>query len=362
MGVETKRLQYVDVVKGIAIVMVVFYHLLAPCLGKTIINHLMDPFLVSFFFFSGFFYKPGKRSVGESIKNRAKSLMVPFFRYSLFFWLVGTIYLVATESETIKEAFLCLRNFLCGCIWNRVIQDWFGWEYYSLGKRYFFLADFWFLLSMLFASILFFLIADWALCSRAKALLTVLLLFVVTGICQNFSVSLPYNIQLVPYWTAFMLLGAFAGQQKLFELPSLSNAARWGAGAALLITGIVVCMVKEPSPNQFRGSFGENEVVSMLCCIAAGILVIWGLGLLCRMAEQSGARVKEVAWLGSHSLIIYLYHMFFAWIICIITGFSIRYEEPTDAGTIAKSVLLTAACLGLTIIRNMIEDRLKKHQ
>ena len=153
MAEEKKRLQYVDVIKGIGILFVVFLHLIAPCAFKnTVLNHLTEIFVVAFFFFSGYFYRPGKRSLGENIKNRAKSLMFPFFRFSLFFWLVGSIYLVATKAEPLVEAFLCLRNFLAGCIWNRVIQGWFNWEYYSLGKRYFFLADFWFLIAMLFAS------------------------------------------------------------------------------------------------------------------------------------------------------------------------------------------------------------------
>ena len=223
---KAKRLQYVDVIKGIAIIWIIIYHLLAPCAIKTVVNKLAELFLAVFFFYSGFFYKPGKRSFGENIRNKAKSLMVPFFRYSLGFWTAGTVYLVARKNETIKEALLCLRNFFAGWIWNRTIQNWFGWEYYSLGKRYYFLADFWFLIAMLFASILLFLIADKVLESGKTAIPTAAALFAVTGLCVRFSVVLPYNIQLVPYWTAFMLLGAFAGSWMGSKYPALPNA-RW---------------------------------------------------------------------------------------------------------------------------------------
>ena len=34
------------------------------------------------------------------------------------------------------------------------------WDYYSLGKRYLFLADFWFLIALFLSSVLFFPIAD----------------------------------------------------------------------------------------------------------------------------------------------------------------------------------------------------------
>ena len=51
-----KRLNYVDMMKGIATIEIVCYHLLAPNAFKSeVIDHLLMPLLVSFFFFAGFF-------------------------------------------------------------------------------------------------------------------------------------------------------------------------------------------------------------------------------------------------------------------------------------------------------------------
>lgn len=362
MATEKKRMQFIDAVKGIAIIWIVLYHLLAPCAFKNVVIHLTELFLVSFFFYSGYFYKPGKRTFGENMKNRAKSLMIPFFRYSLCFWGVGTVYLVATKTETIKEAFLCLRNFFAGCIWNRVIQDWFGWEYYSLGKRYFYLADFWFLLAMLFASILFFLIADHVLQSEVALILTVLALFAVTGFCQHFAWVLPYNIQLAPFWTAFMLLGAYAGQKNLAEFPVLPRGASTALAVGLVAIGIVIAMLKEASANLFRGSFGENEVLSMVLCIIAAVSFCWGISILFAQLEKAGVRLTEIAWVGSHSLFLYLFHMFYAWILSVITGFSVFYEETVSAGVLAGSILMVVACVFLGILRGILDDKMKKAQ
>lgn len=63
-----------------------------------------------------------------------------------------------------------------------------------------------------------------------------------TGCLVQSGISLPYNLQLVPYWTAFMLLGANAGQQKLFDLPALSGGSRWGLGIALLVIGTALSL------------------------------------------------------------------------------------------------------------------------
>ena len=127
-----------------------------------------------YFFYSGYFYKPGKKAITKSIADRSKALAVPFFKYSLVFWGIGSIYLVLTKNETVKEAFACLRNFYIGCIWNRVIQDWFHLEYYSLEKRYFYLADFWFLIALFLSSLFFFWFIDRILISKKNFLLQVM--------------------------------------------------------------------------------------------------------------------------------------------------------------------------------------------
>ena len=296
--------------------------------------------------------------MGENLKVRAKALLVPFFKYSIFFWIVGSAYLLITKSETLMEALYCLRNFYAGCIWNRVIQNWFGWEYYSLGKRYFFLADFWFLIALFFSSVLFFLIVD-RTASKVKTAVTVVILFVITGICKTAAIDLPYNIQLVPFWTALMLLGAASGREKLFEKPLFSGTSGWFVSLALLAAGVAVSMWKEPATNLFRGTFGSSEIAGMLLCILAAILIIPGLSGLCMLVEKTEKiRVKELSWLGSHSLLVYLYHMFFAWALCIITGFSMNYQEPASGEVMAGSILLILGSLGLVILRYAIIDRI----
>ena len=359
MSEGKKRLATVDALKGLAILCIVSYHLLAPCAVKTLTMQAGETMLMLFFFCSGYFYKPGKRTIGENIRNRLKATMIPFVGYALLFWLIGSVWMVAAGTESMMEAIWCLRNFFGGCIWNRVIQGWFGWEYHNLGSRYPFLADFWFLLALLLASMLFFLIADRVLSSRGKTLASAAVLLAVTGVLQALHVDLPYNLQLIPFWTVFLLLGAMAGQMKLIENPPLTGAKGWVAGILSLAAGIAICMAKEPCINVFRGSFGGNEVVQMLLCTAASLLVIFGLAMICRLAEEAGVRMKELAWLGSHSMTMYIWHMFLAWIMCNITGFSMRYPATADAGLVLKSVLLTAVCLLLCILLAIAEERLK---
>ena len=354
-----KRLNYVDMVKGIAILIIILYHLAAPGSYRSFLDHTMESMLLLFFFFSGFFYRPGKKTFAENVKSRAKALLIPFFAYSLVFWAVGTVYLLASDQAPLSETLACLRNFYGGCIWNRTIQSWFGWEYYSLGKRYLFLADFWFLLSLLFAGILFFAIADRVLKSAGKTLAAAGILAAMTAVLRSFAVALPYNLQLVPFWAALLLLGAFAGQYRLFEPKKLSGAREWIAAVAALAAGIALDLLKTPNNNLFRGSFEPVEAVNLLLSLTAALLTGWGLGELCRLAELSGLRVKELAWIGSHSLTFFIYHMFYGWIVSLLTGIPILYRETADTAAVWKSLLLSAVVIVLCAVTALVSDRIR---
>ena len=360
METKAKRLQYVDALKGIGILWIIFYHLTAEGGLKTyVLNPLMELFLVLFFFFSGYFHKPNKTPIGKSIGKRALSLLVPFVVYALIFWVIGTLYLTLTNQAPFMETLGCLRNFFIGAIWNRDIQGWFHWEYYSLGKRYFYLADFWFLLAMFFASVLFFLIIDKILKKAPIALGVATILFALTGVCVGLHFTLPYNLHMVPYWTAFMVLGAFVGNRKLIELPSLERGPKYAIGVTMLVASIAIALLKTPALNQFRGSFGgDNEVVSMLLCIASALPFLGGIGILFQQFEQDGLRFNEASWLGTHSFTYYLFHMFYAWLLSIIFGFSVLKMEWWVGLLVAMASI--ALCTGQCLLMDFIARKMKE--
>ena len=363
MNTKPQRLKFVDMVKGLSIIMVVCYHLLAPSAFKTdVLNHFMFPFLAAFFIFSGYFYKPGKRTYAENVKARAKALLLPFVIYGVIFWFIASVYMLIVNQITVVEALACLRNFFAGCIWNRVIQNWFGWEYYSLGSRYMFLAGFWFLPALFFASVIFFPIADRTLDSAKKSITAAAGLFLLSGVLRIFKVDLPYNWQLVPFWAGFMLLGALSRTKSLFELPAVDGAKGWAYALVSMAAGLAIGFWREPVLNNFRGTFPEPEFLSMVFCILASILFVWGLGNAFRMIETTGVRVTELAWVGENSMTIYLFHYFFAWVLSIIFGLSLRYTEPLEPGFFAKSAALTAASFALCVLYAIVQNKIKEQK
>ena len=362
-----KRLGYIDAIKGLAILVVVLHHLMPQLAASPVFEHLGGTFLLMFFCLAGYFYSPGKRTYAANLKSKLKSLMIPFFKYSFIFWLAGTVYHMIVNKLSLLESLCCLRNFYAGSIWNRVIQDAFGWDYHHLGKLYMFLADFWFLLALAFAYVLFLAIADWSLKSVKRSIFTMLSLIVVEAVLLRFNVTLPYNIQNTPYFAMLLLFGAFLRRTEFFSMfeTRFSVTAEWVAGIILFIAGIIVSMYVEPAGNLFRGVFGQNQITAMLGITAASFLLLCGLGILMRRLELLGVRIKELCYLGENSLYIYIFHVFFAFFICNLTGIplpSASSEEypPTVKGFIVSGALVivcTLLSLGVAYLENRRKSR-----
>lgn len=353
-----QRVKYVDMVKGLAILSIAMYHIVAPGVLKSIFAGMSCVLFFAFFFYSGYFYKVGKTGIKDGIVARAKSLLVPFFTYSISFWLVGSVVLIIRAEETIMDALCCLRNFFAGSIWNRVIQDWFGWEYHSLGKNYPFLADFWFLPAMFIASILFIILVEKVSRSLIPQIITVVVLLASTGVLRFFEISLPYNLQLIPYWTAIILLGQIGRTVKIFD--KLSGAAAWITGIAASVIPIGIAAYFSLGAKMFRGEFDKPEPLMMIAVFLLGFIETYGVSLVCKQLEDSGVKVDKFAYLGSHSIYLYMYHVFVAWIICMITGFSMRYDPKTVTGEqLAISILLTAVSISISILISICADKIK---
>lgn len=95
-----QRLDYIDVAKGVGILLVVWAHILTIGPSHKLIYAFHMPF---FFFVSALLFKPEKyTSVVELIKKRAKRLLLPYFLYSVATWCIwaGFRYLRGDEVDS----------------------------------------------------------------------------------------------------------------------------------------------------------------------------------------------------------------------------------------------------------------------
>lgn len=125
---ETKRKKYLDIAKGIGIILVVWAHASGP--GSRYINLFHMPM---FFFISGLLFNE-RNSCEQFIANKIKSLYIPFLTWNLIFYLIEY-----SLSRNIENKEFNLDSFL-----NVVFQIEAGVNKSSfLGATWFLAALFW---------------------------------------------------------------------------------------------------------------------------------------------------------------------------------------------------------------------------
>ena len=198
------------------------------------------------------------------------------------------------------------------------------------------------------------------ICRGIKSILiAVVVMLLITGVLRGFSISLPYNLQLIPFWTALMLMGSAGRELNVFT--RLKGKAAWITGVIVSAVGIGVSIYLGWGAKLFRGEFNKPEVVTMIVLFILGNVTVWGMSVLCKQIEDTGLKVDKLAYLGSHSIFIYMYHYFIAWLISMFTGFSLRYKaNDVTATTLAISIVLAIVSIALSIVISICADKLKK--
>lgn len=83
---KTKRLQYVDIARGIAMICIILGHL-----GNPAINRVVFTFHVPIFFFITGYFTSTKRSLPKFTKNKIRTLLVPYAISCLAIIILGTM-------------------------------------------------------------------------------------------------------------------------------------------------------------------------------------------------------------------------------------------------------------------------------
>lgn len=115
-----KRVDYIDVLKGIGILLVIIGHHLLEV--NPIIAWINSFHMPMFFFVSGYLWK-NKQSTIELVKNKAKSLLYPYFTLSAivmvfhFFWYNIIFTKSVPETTTLKVLVLTISTFGYHAFW-----------------------------------------------------------------------------------------------------------------------------------------------------------------------------------------------------------------------------------------------------
>lgn len=242
---EERRIEWVDLLKGIAILWLVLYHM-------HVFDWMRSPVPV-FFFLSGLFFSEGK-SLGSFVSKKAKALLVPL----LFFFVLGVIAsalksLMQGESYTFPPLWLFatlipaeanVTNPLgVGAIW--FLMSLFEIYLIYYGLRLVSKNNWWLLLS----AVLLLLISCVTLSFYAHG--SLFYLFYTFGFCLYFIVAHLLRDKVlygkIPVWLLFVAVVAYF--VRLIEVPNWLVANEMGGAfltrirGLISITGLIVILV-----------------------------------------------------------------------------------------------------------------------
>lgn len=182
---QKKRLEWLDIAKGMAIILMVLGHTSIP---SSISNFIWAFHMPLFFIASGFTTNWERYKVGYFAIHKAKTILLPFLIYSVILLLL---------SQASSERVL-LSDFLK--------QGWISWAL-------------WFIPVLYCATILARLV--FLVCNKYMRIIIVLAYLAVAGIFSYYKIQLPWSLSTVPIAIVFVFVGIVL--RKKSQIQSLSQ-------------------------------------------------------------------------------------------------------------------------------------------
>lgn len=192
----TKRLTYIDIARGIAIICIVLGHL-----GNATINKIVFTFHVPIFFFITGYFTTDKLPIKNFINNKFKTLIIPYICTCCIIIFLGT--LKAFLGNGIHDALNAFINWLYASLYGA--GDSYTDPFYIKG-----IGAIWFLLATFWGSIFLRLALNF---KENFRMLFIIILFII-GHVSSTIIWLPFSIQAGMCASFFMYIGFLFKQIK----------------------------------------------------------------------------------------------------------------------------------------------------
>ena len=278
-SIPNQRLPYIDIVKTIALILIVYSHT-AHCYGQV---YLGSFFIAAFFLMSGYTYKP-ILSWKTYLAKRTKRLLIPYFFFNVIFIILCRhfslydilgIFYSRFKIDIVGESMPVMLRSLNGPLW-------------------FFTAMF--LTDILFIGVI--KITDFKKKNKLIHFFIIFILLVTSFLLNQVPLLLPWSLDMVPFFTLFMYLGHLCFRYNMFD--SLQG---WKMILAVIVL-IVACKVNG-SINLSIRVYGQ----SILLCLLTGTLGTFLLVWMGKSIENTAVGCFLAA-VGKHTLTIFSLQMF----------------------------------------------------
>lgn len=361
-----KRIDELDMVKGICMIYVFFRHL-CELTGVnvyhvsfySVFDCCTEAAMFLFVLLSGYVYK-SKGSVGHDIRNKVKQLLVPYLTYCAFFTVTYFIRYVLIDGMTFS---LFLRNTLSNVLAKPNL------DIPALGTganvmRYAF-VPYWYIAEIFMAFVLFIIVSKWVESGglRAKIIAAACLL---AGSCllmhldlrgllvNTFTSRVSYFMVIINVvgFAVILMIGFILRQFRIFDIEAHKRSFTGILFALCMIFTVVQIALYDNQYALQYGKWGQYGLWSVGITTLTGFTLTYSLICISYYLKRLHPLKTVLLFIGSNTLDILLLHFGIAELFCMILGcWSPIYDADYPAELFAwwhfaAVVLLTSAVIG----------------
>ncbi|MBC1233402.1 acyltransferase family protein [Listeria booriae] len=303
-----KRLNWIDNLRGLGMILVVWAHMNIPFALETIIYSFHMPL---FFFISGYLYKKNNATFKEVLTKKATGLLIPYFFFATLSLPFGiAISIFRGESWSIMGSFMNYF-YLDGSV---------GWN-----------SPIWFLIVLFLIEISYFLI------DRIKGYnsMFIVLCFVIGYVFSNTRMEFPLGLNIVFYGLVFYYIG---------QVLNVNNILGWlFVNKFRVMATLVLCIglnVLFGFVLNSRVSIYHNELGNYLWFYIAAISACLALFILFKGSPS----YRILTFIGTNSIVIMSTHYFFKYGFDVADSF-VTYGLLTQERSLWISIMETVFIL-----------------
>lgn len=269
-----KRIEWLDSLKGLAIILVVWGHLNIPLEAETIIYSFHMPL---FFFISGYLFKNNNRSLKEYVQRKVNSLLIPYFCFAALS-IPFAIYLDFVYHAGFSPSRLLINFFfLNGSV---------GWN-----------APIWFLVVLFLVQVIYFVING----SKINNAVFIIFSFIIGYVFALSGYRYPLGLHVVSWGLVFYYLGNTARKKLIIEKITHTKAKLLIFLLLFAVLNIVFGLILNKRISVFLNVVG-NYLYFYLSAIA-------GIFFICSLFYKM-PKLKVFNFFGKNTLLILGTHYF----------------------------------------------------
>jgi len=293
-----RRFDYVDIAKGIGIMLVVMGH----------IEYAYVPFCGSvhiplFFILSGYLYdidKPQNKNFGELAGKRVKRLLIPYFIYNMVLYIKYLLKLVLSHTFTVKLGLQGFFGFVySSALFYKNVPAEENFEGFVFGN-----GPLWFLTAMAVSSIVFYFIIYYVLkhqYNMKKIIVSAVVLCAASFVlCRFLPIYLPWSAEMALLGTVFMLIGMC---MRKYQVVERTMKMYWLPVACVLLFAVLHHI--NGTANMALQDYGRFMPVYLMLGLLGTLVVLW----MSLWFAKNNVMNRALSYVGQNTLIILAFHM-----------------------------------------------------